>query len=61
MELSLNLTLNPLVSSIAAENFNFIKPSGTPNTSELIYKVINEIFLEQENIVVLGNEKLVKN
>ena len=57
----LNLTLNPLVSSIAAGNFNFIKPSEfTPNTSELIYKMINEIFLEQENIVVLGNEKIGK-
>ena len=57
----LNLTLNPLVSSIAAGNFNFIKPSEfTPYTSELIDKMINEIFLEQENIVVLGNEKIGK-
>ena len=38
----LNLTLNPLVSSIAAGNFNFIKPSEfTPYTSELIDKMIN--------------------
>ena len=61
MELSIKFNINPLVSSIAAGNFNFIKPSEfTPNTSELIYKMINEIFLEQENIVVLGNEKIGK-
>ena len=33
----LNLTINPLISSIAAGNYNIIKPSEfTPNLSELI-------------------------
>ena len=51
-----NLTLNPLISSIAAGNYNIIKPSEfTPNVSELINKMITNLFESQENIVVLGD------
>jgi len=52
----LNLTLNPLISSIAAGNYNIIKPSEfTPNVSELINNMISELFKNKENIVVLGD------
>ena len=55
----LNLTLNPLISSIAAGNYNIIKPSEfTPNLSELIKKMISELFNNKENIVVLGDHKV---
>ncbi len=60
----LNLTLNPLISSIAAGNYNIIKPSEfTPNVSKLLQKMISDLFKNQENIVVLGDytvgEKLI--
>ncbi len=52
----LNLTLNPLISSIAAGNYNIIKPSEfTPNVSELIHNMISNLFENKENIVVLGD------
>ena len=55
----LNLTINPLISSIAAGNYNIIKPSEfTPNLSELIKKMISELFNDQENIVVLGDHNV---
>ncbi len=55
----LNLTLNPLISSIAAGNYNMIKPSEfTPNVSELIQKMISDLFENQENIVVLGDHRV---
>ncbi len=55
----LNLTLNPLVSSIAAGNFNIIKPSEfTPNVSELIKNMTHDLFNNKENIVVLGDHKV---
>jgi aldehyde dehydrogenase (NAD+) len=49
------LTLYPLISSIAAGNTAFIKPSElTPHHSALLTKMISEIFDENEVVVVEG-------
>ena len=50
-----NLTFGPLVSAIAAGNTVIIKPSEmTPNSSELMSKIINTIFSEDEVALVQG-------
>lgn len=50
-----NLTVGPLVSALAAGCPAIIKPSElSPATSELIKKMINELFLPQEVEVFLG-------
>ncbi|QNK77263.1 aldehyde dehydrogenase family protein [Winogradskyella sp. PAMC22761] len=50
-----NLTFGPLVSAIAAGNTAIIKPSEmTPNASDLMSKIVAEIFSEDEVAVVQG-------
>ena len=50
-----NLTIGPLVSAIAAGNTVMLKPSEmTPHTSELIDKMVGEIFKEEEVAVFTG-------
>ena len=50
-----NLTFGPLVSAIAAGNTAVIKPSEmTPNCSELMAKIVADIFSEDEVAVVQG-------
>tara|TARA_B100001250_G_C19761090_1_gene772485 strand:+ start:168 stop:1547 length:1380 start_codon:yes stop_codon:yes gene_type:complete len=50
-----NLTLNPLVSAIAAGNCVVLKPSEfTPHTSSLIEEMVSSIFHEDEVKVVQG-------
>ncbi len=54
-----NLTIGPLVSAIAAGNTVMIKPSEmTPHTSELIDKMVGEIFKEEEVAVFTGDVKV---
>ena len=59
-----NLTLNPLISAIAAGNCCIIKPSEfTPNTSLIISKMITDLFQNEEISVIPGDhiigEKLI--
>lgn len=50
-----NLTIGPLISALSAGCPAIIKPSEmTPHTSELVYKMISEIFDPSEVAVVLG-------
>ncbi|EPR72826.1 Aldehyde dehydrogenase [Winogradskyella psychrotolerans RS-3] len=50
-----NLTFGPLVSAIAAGNTVIIKPSEmTPNASELMAKIIADLFSEDEVAVIQG-------
>jgi len=50
-----NLTFGPLVSAIAAGNTAIIKPSEmTPNSSELMSKIIMDVFNEEEVALVQG-------
>lgn len=49
------LAIGPLVSAIAAGNTVILKPSEhTPNTSQIIKKIINEVFNENEVAVIEG-------
>ncbi len=49
------LAVNPLLSAIAAGNTAMIKPSElTPNTSNIIHKMVEELFDESEVAVVEG-------
>jgi|TARA_Y100000994_G_scaffold249428_1_gene261038 aldehyde dehydrogenase (NAD+) len=51
-----NLTLNPLISAIAAGNCVVVKPSEfTPNTSMLINQLVSSIFKEDEIKVIEGD------
>ncbi len=51
----LNLTLNPLISAIAAGNTAIIKPSEiTPNTSKVLAELISELFDEKEVALIEG-------
>lgn len=55
------LTLGPLVSALAAGNTVMLKPSEmTPNTSNLIDKLINELFHEDEVAVFQGDANVSK-
>lgn len=50
-----NLTLAPLISAIAAGNTAILKPSErTPNTSDLLQKMVEELFDQDEVVVVQG-------
>ncbi len=52
----LGLAIKPLVSAIAAGNVAILKPSEmTPNTSQLIKKMISELFPENEVAAVEGD------
>ncbi len=54
-----NLTLGPLVSAIAAGNTFFVKPSEyTPATSELLARMVRELFPESEGIVLEGDAEV---
>lgn len=54
-----NLTVGPMVSAIAAGNTMMIKPSEyTPHTSELIEKMTEELFNEEEAKVFQGDYKI---
>jgi aldehyde dehydrogenase (NAD+) len=53
------LAIGPLISALAAGNTAIIKPSEmTPNTSDLIQKMISELFDEQEVAVFQGDAKV---
>jgi aldehyde dehydrogenase (NAD+) len=55
------LALEPLVSAISAGCCVILKPSElTPNTAQLIYKLVNDIFEEQEIAVRLGDAQVAK-
>src|SRR5690606_38354326 len=54
-----NLTLGPLVSSIAAGNTAILKPSElTPHLSALICKVVREVFTEDEVAIFEGEAEV---
>ncbi len=56
-----NLTIGPLVSAIAAGNTAMIKPSEmTPHTSDLIDKMIGEVFKEEDVAVFTGEVEVSK-
>lgn len=50
-----NLTFGPLVSAIAAGNTVILKPSEmTPNTSRVMYDIVNDIFKDNEVALIEG-------
>ncbi len=50
-----NLTIGPLISALATGCTAIIKPSEmTPHTSELIFRMISELFNQKEVAVILG-------
>ena len=50
-----NLTFGPLVSAIAAGNTAILKPSEmTPHTSKVMYKMVNELFNDNEVALIEG-------
>ncbi|MBL4703268.1 MAG: aldehyde dehydrogenase family protein, partial [Flavobacteriales bacterium] len=54
-----NLTIGPLVSAIAAGNCVTVKPSElTPNTEQLIVRMLSELFDEKEIAVVTGDAEV---
>ncbi|HET7437182.1 MAG TPA: aldehyde dehydrogenase family protein, partial [Thermoanaerobaculia bacterium] len=56
-----NLTLGPLVSSIAAGNCTIIKPSEmTPHSSECMKRILAEVFEESEVAVVEGDASVAE-
>jgi aldehyde dehydrogenase (NAD+) len=57
-----NLTIGPLVSAIAAGNCAIVKPSElTPATSDLIKKLVNDLFEGEEIEVCLGDHSIAEN
>lgn len=51
----INLTFGPLVSAIAAGNTVILKPSEmTPNTSEVMAKIVSSVFNENEVTLIQG-------
>jgi len=57
-----NLAIAPLVSALAAGCTAILKPSElTPHTSELIQKMISEIFQETEVAVFQGDSKIAQD
>jgi len=55
----INLTFGPLISAIAAGNCVIVKPSEhTPHTSELMQKIIDEIYDENEIAMVQGGVEI---
>lgn len=56
-----NLSITPLIASLAAGNTAFLKPSErTPGTSELIKQMVSEIFSEDEVVVFTGDAEVAK-
>jgi aldehyde dehydrogenase (NAD+) len=56
------LTMIPLIGAIAAGNCSVIKPSNySPNTSAIIYKIIEEAFEEEHVTVALGGREANKD
>ena len=54
------LTIGPLISAIAAGNSIMIKPSEiSVNTSNLIEKMISELFPKEEIVVIQGDKEVV--
>jgi coniferyl-aldehyde dehydrogenase len=54
-----NLALKPLIAAIAAGNHVMLKPSEhTPRTSELLKKLLDEVFLADRVAVVLGGPEV---
>ena len=57
-----NLTIIPLISSIAAGNVSILKPSEmTPHTSALMHKMVDELFDPQEVALVEGNVEVAQH
>ncbi len=57
-----NLAIGPLVSALAAGCTAIIKPSEmTPHTSQLIERMINELFPQDEVAVFLGDAEISKS
>jgi len=57
-----NLTIGPLVSAVAAGNCAIVKPSElSPATSDIIKKLIHEIFQSEEVEVCLGDHVVAEN
>lgn len=55
----LGLALTPLATAIAAGNRAMLKPSElTPTTSELMAKMLSEIFPEEQVVVVIGGPEV---
>lgn len=56
-----NLSLTPLIEALAAGNSVILKPSEkTPNTSEIIKKVVEYAFPEGEAAVILGDANVAE-
>ena len=56
-----NLTIGPLVSALAAGNRIIVKPSElTPNVSEMMEKMINEIFKPERVAFFQGNQDVAQ-
>lgn len=54
------LSLQPLIGAIAAGNCAVVKPSElSPNCSEVISKIINEVFSEEYVSVIIGDKSVV--
>lgn len=59
MELSISLTLIPLATALAAGNRAMLKPSElTPRTSDVIHRMLTEIFPLEEVAVILGGPEV---
>jgi len=55
----LNLTLNPLISAVAAGNCCMVKPSEyTPNTTLIISKMITDIFKKEHVSIIPGDHTI---
>lgn len=53
------LSVSPLISAIAGGNLAIIKPSEKSKaTSQVIKKIVNEVFLEEEVAVILGDHSV---
>jgi len=56
-----NLAIAPLIAAIAAGNKVMLKPSEiTPNTADIIAKIISEVFTDTEVAVSLGDVKVAQ-
>lgn len=56
------LAISPLIAAIAAGNSVTIKPSElTPNTSEIIAKIVRETFKIQQAVVITGDASIAQN
>ena len=56
------LAISPLIAAIAAGNRVTVKPSElTPNTAEIIAKIVRETFEIQQVIVITGDASIAQN